>query len=196
MAGTQILPKQSSADLDDAPTGKVRLAVDEDGVLVLKDEDGTLTPAGGDLGPLEAELAGKASAASVTTAKAVADAALPKAGGTMTGLVILAGDPTANLHPATKQWTVAQIAALINGAPGSLDTLKELADALGGSESALAALVNTAATKSTAKGIAVYTGTVWPTRPAAYASVEWQGPAGAGKPSGAIDGDTLLLVAS
>ena len=37
-------------------------------------------------------------------AQATADAALPKAGGTMTGKIVLDGAPTANLHPATKAY--------------------------------------------------------------------------------------------
>ena len=39
-----------------------------------------------------------------TAAKETADAALPKTGGTMTGHVVLSADPTADLHPATKQY--------------------------------------------------------------------------------------------
>ncbi len=38
------------------------------------------------------------------TAKQTAEAALPKAGGTMTGALTLAGDPTGNLQAATKQY--------------------------------------------------------------------------------------------
>ena len=37
-------------------------------------------------------------------AQATADAAVPKAGGTMTGLLTLSGAPTANLHAATKKY--------------------------------------------------------------------------------------------
>jgi lysophospholipase L1-like esterase len=70
MAGALILPKQSSADLDDAPAGKVRLAIDDAGLLVLKDEDGALTPVGADLGPVEDALAAKADTTTVTTALA------------------------------------------------------------------------------------------------------------------------------
>jgi|GEM_PF-6281872 len=97
----------------------------------------------------DAELAGEKSSReaadstltdAAAAAKATADAALPKAGGTMTGDIVLKGDPTANLHPATKQFVAAQIAALVNGAPGALDTLKEIADQLATDESALSAL--------------------------------------------------------
>lgn len=82
---------------------------------------------------------------------AVADAALPKAGGTMTGPIVLDADPIANLNPATKQWVAAQIAALINGAPGALDTLKEIADQLALDESAVTALTATVAGKLAAE---------------------------------------------
>lgn len=45
-------------------------------------------------------------------AKNTADAAMPKAGGTFTGSVTLAGDPTANLHAATKQYVDTKTAGL------------------------------------------------------------------------------------
>ena len=41
----------------------------------------------------------------VAAAQATANAALPKAGGTMTGALTLAADPAAALQPATKQYT-------------------------------------------------------------------------------------------
>jgi hypothetical protein len=41
----------------------------------------------------------------VAAAQATANAALPKAGGTMTGAITLAADPAAALQPATKQYT-------------------------------------------------------------------------------------------
>lgn len=86
-------------------------------------------------------------AAAAAAAKTTADAALPKAGGTMVGDIVLKGDPLANLNPATKQWVEARIAAVINGAPGALDTLKEIADKLGSDESAVEALTSTVAGK-------------------------------------------------
>lgn len=85
--------------------------------------------------------------ATLDAAQATAAAALPTAGGTMTGAIVLAADPTANLHPATRQWVTAQINALINGAPSALDTLKELADQLASDESAVSALTATVAGK-------------------------------------------------
>jgi hypothetical protein len=83
----------------------------------------------------------------VAAAQTVADAALPRAGGTMTGKIVLDGDPTSSLHAATRQYVLAQINALINGAPSTLDTLKEIADQLGSDESALSALTSTVAGK-------------------------------------------------
>ena len=45
-----------------------------------------------------------ATARAAAAAQAKADAALPKAGGTMTGKIVLDGAPTADLHPATKKY--------------------------------------------------------------------------------------------
>lgn len=42
-----------------------------------------------------------------------ADNAMPKSGGTFTGAVTLSGDPTANLHPASKQYVDFQITSKI-----------------------------------------------------------------------------------
>lgn len=50
-------------------------------------------------------------AAAAAAAQATADAALPKAGGTMTGAIVLAGAPTENLHPATKAYVDAEATA-------------------------------------------------------------------------------------
>lgn len=85
------------------------------------------------------------------TARANADALLlPKAGGTLSGPLVLAGDPLANLNPATKQWVESKIASVINGAPGALDTLKEIADKLGSDETAVEALTSAVTGKLTA----------------------------------------------
>jgi len=56
---------------------------------------------------------------------------LPLAGGTMTGALTLSGAPTANLHAATKAYVDAEVAGVVDSAPGALDTLNELAAALG-----------------------------------------------------------------
>ena len=54
-----------------------------------------------------------------------------KAGGTMTGPLTLSDAPTSNLHAATKQYVDTQIATLVDTAPATLNTLNELAIALG-----------------------------------------------------------------
>ena len=41
------------------------------------------------------------------------DLTMPKSGGTFTGMVTLKGDPTANLHPATKQYVDNKSASLV-----------------------------------------------------------------------------------
>jgi len=78
--------------------------------------------------------------ADIAAVQGTADAALPKSGGILTGPLELAGDPLTNLQAATRQYVAAQISALVNGAPGALDTLKELADKLGSEETAIGAL--------------------------------------------------------
>lgn len=50
-----------------------------------------------------------AAGSTATTANTTASAALPRAGGTMTGALVLAGDPTSALHPATKQYADAML---------------------------------------------------------------------------------------
>lgn len=54
-----------------------------------------------------------------------------KAGDTMTGLLTLSGAPTTNLHAATKLYVDDKVAAVVNSSPATLDTLNELAAALG-----------------------------------------------------------------
>jgi len=166
-----VLEKREASEVDDAPVGKVRLFIDEDGQLSAKDENGDVVAPQALIASLEAlvdtkqdastavtdaELASEKSAretadatltAAAAGAKATADAALPKAGGTMTGALTLAGDASTNLQPVTKQQLTAAIDALINGAPEALDTLKEISDRLGLDESAEATLIATVATK-------------------------------------------------
>jgi len=67
-----------------------------------------------------------ATAAQGTTA----NAALPKAGGTMTGNLILNANPSVNLGAATKQYVDTSVSSLVDSAPSTLDTLNELAAAL------------------------------------------------------------------
>ena len=62
----------------------------------------------GDKGDAGADSTARAAAAAAQTtadaAKTTADAALPKAGGTMTGKITLDGEPSADLHAATKKY--------------------------------------------------------------------------------------------
>ena len=55
-------------------------------------------------------------------AQATADAALPKAGGTMTGKIVLDGAPTANLHAATKAYVDANAGSGGDGGGSSTTT--------------------------------------------------------------------------
>lgn len=73
--------------------------------------------------------------------------ALQTSGGTMTGTLTLAADPAANLEAATKQYVDGKIDGLVGGAPEALDTLKELADALGNDADVAATLTNELAKK-------------------------------------------------
>lgn len=56
---------------------------------------------------------------------------LSLAGGTMTGALTLSGAPTADLQAATKSYVDDKVASVVNSAPATLDTLNELATALG-----------------------------------------------------------------
>ena len=82
--------------------------------------------------------------------KAYADTMLPLAGGTMTGAIAMGtnkitglGDPTLAQDAATKAYVDGEITDLIGGAPGTLDTLNELAAALNDDANAYSTL-NTA----------------------------------------------------
>jgi hypothetical protein len=58
--------------------------------------------------------------AQALAAVATANAALPRAGGTMTGAIVLAGDPAQPLNPATKQYTDAADALKLNLTGGTM----------------------------------------------------------------------------
>lgn len=65
-------------------------------------------------------------------ARAAAEgASLPRAGGTLTGPLSLPSDPTLDLHATSRAYVLARIAALVDTSPAALDTLNELAAALG-----------------------------------------------------------------
>jgi hypothetical protein len=72
---------------------------------------------------------------------------LIKAGGTMAGTLVLSGAPTANLHAATKLYVDASISDTISAAPGVLDTLNEIAAALGDDANFATTVTNSIATK-------------------------------------------------
>lgn len=115
-----------------------------------------------------------ASSAYATAAQGTkADNAMPKAGGTFTGAVTLNADPTAALGAATKQYvdsaktsatssansyTDTKIAGLINGAPETLDTLKEVADAIAANDDVVSALNSAIGTKANASDLTSHTG--------------------------------------
>lgn len=80
-----------------------------------------------------------------TTAQVV-DYAAPKADPIFTGNVVVP-TPDADNEAANRGFVRSEIAALIAGAPGTLDTLKEIADALSADEGALAALTSVVGNK-------------------------------------------------
>lgn len=65
----------------------------------------------------------KANANAAAAAQTTANAALPKAGGTMTGYLTLNGTPTADLHAATKKYTDDKFVPLAGGTMTGLLTL-------------------------------------------------------------------------
>ena len=89
-----------------------------------------------------------ATAAQGTTA----DAALPKAGGTMTGNLILNANPSANLGAATKQYVDSSVSNLVDSAPSALNTLNELAAALGDDANFSTTITNSIASKLSLSG--------------------------------------------
>ena len=68
-------------------------------------------------------------------------------GDTMTGSLVLSGDPSVNLGAATKQYVDTELAALVDSAPTTLDTLNELAAALGDDPNFATTVTNSIATK-------------------------------------------------
>ena len=76
---------------------------------------------------------------------------MPKSGGTFTGAITLSGAPTADLHATTKKYVddtaAAAAASVVNSAPETLDTLNELAAALGNDPSFATTVANQIGTK-------------------------------------------------
>lgn len=75
-----------------------------------------------------------------------------KAGGTMTGPLVLSGDATAPLEATPLQQVQALIAALVDASPATLDTLNELAAALADDPNFATTISNLIATKETPAG--------------------------------------------
>ena len=80
-------------------------------------------------------------------------------GGTLTGDLTLSGAPTSNLHAATKAYVDTEVAGLVDAAPGTLDTLNELAAALGDDANFSTTVTNSIATKMPLAG-GTFTGNV------------------------------------
>ena len=93
----------------------------------------------------------KGNADSATTATSLAGFTpgdyVALAGSTMTGALTLSGAPTNALHAATKGYVDTGIADAIDTAPGLLDTLNELAAALGDDANFSTTVTNALATK-------------------------------------------------
>jgi hypothetical protein len=79
--------------------------------------------------------------------KAYVDTHLPLAGGTMTGALTLSGAPSSNLHAATKAYVDTEVSNLVDSAPSTLDTLNELAAALGDDANFSTTVTNSIAAK-------------------------------------------------
>ena len=97
---------------------------------------------------------GTPSAGSDAATKTYADTKLSLAGGTMTGAISMGtskitnlGTPTATADAATKGYVDTSIANLIDTAPSTLDTLNELAAALGDDPNFATTMTNALATK-------------------------------------------------
>ena len=76
------------------------------------------------------------------------DAKVDLAGDTMTGALVLSADPTVALGAATKQYVDTQVAGVVDSAPATLDTLNELAAALGDDANFATTVTNSLALKA------------------------------------------------
>lgn len=108
----------------DLPAG---IARDTEVTAAVVAHTGEANPHPGYLTPAEGDAAYDA----LGTAAAGDALLLPKAGGTLTGPLVLPGDAAAALQATPLQQVQALVAALVDSAPGTLDTLNELAAALG-----------------------------------------------------------------
>ena len=94
----------------------------------------------------------KGNADTATTATSLvgftpADYVAVAGGDTMTGTLTLSGAPTNALHAATKDYVDTSIASLVDSSPGALDTLNELAAAIGDDANFSTTVTNSIATK-------------------------------------------------
>jgi hypothetical protein len=111
---------------------------------------------------------------------------------TVTGLGGAAGASAADIDAAVE----AAVAALVAAAPGALDTLNELAAALGDDANYASTVTTALATKVAAsvlagggKGFVNHGATAGTARPSGYASVEWFGSV---EPTNAVNGDSWV----
>ena len=65
----------------------------------------------------------------------------------LTGKTVTVATPTADTHPATKVYVDTEVANLIDSAPGTLDTLNELAAAINDDANFNATIASSIATK-------------------------------------------------
>jgi len=83
-----------------------------------------------------------------TSVQTQLDAKVDLAGDTMTGALVLSADPTVALGAATKQYVDTQVAGVVDSAPATLDTLNELAAALGDDANFATTVTNSLALKA------------------------------------------------
>jgi len=72
---------------------------------------------------------------------------LQLAGGSMTGALSLSGDPTDVTHAANKSYVDTKVSQIVSSAPSTLDTLYELANALGDDPNFATTITNSIGTK-------------------------------------------------
>ena len=108
----------------------------------------TGTVDGRDIAADGTKLDGVEASADVTdTANVTSAGALMRSGGTMTGSLVLNANPSAALGAATKQYVDTEVSSLVDSAPSTLDTLNELAAALGDDSNFSTTVTNSIATK-------------------------------------------------
>ena len=108
----------------------------------------TGTVDGRDIAADGTKLDGVEASADVTdTANVTSAGALMRSGGTMTGNLVLNANPSAALGAATKQYVDTEVSSLVDSAPSTLDTLNELAAALGDDANFSTTVTNSIATK-------------------------------------------------